>query len=180
MTTRPAPVRALLGALAGLIAAGPAAAQQAEIRMEGQCQRLVIGGQDITQNCKEQLVNTVSRGRTTFDFAAWDGQTLSFSGSGAQHAATEESEQLQPISLVVPGMTSKEGVARSPAPAVGACKFSSPEPGKTMIACEATSQGKTYAGVFVTQAKSDAKSDANSDARPGAGGETSPKEPGKP
>ncbi|HEV2545029.1 MAG TPA: hypothetical protein VGU70_19940 [Methylobacterium sp.] len=144
-------------AFLGLLAAAPATAQQgAEVTMTGQCEQLVIGGLDITQNCKEQLVNTVSRGRTTFDFAAWDGQTLSFSGSGAQHEQTEETEQLQPISLVVPGMKNKDGIARSPAPAVGACKFSKPEPGKTRIACEATSQGKTYAGVFVTESKAGA------------------------
>ena len=82
MTTRS---RAPLLALLGLLAAAPASAQQAEVTMTGRCERLVIGGLDITQNCKEQLVNTVSRGRTTFDFAAWDGQSLSFSGSGAQH-----------------------------------------------------------------------------------------------
>ncbi|GJE70621.1 hypothetical protein [Methylorubrum podarium] len=146
--------RAPLLALLGLLAAGPATAQQgAEVTMTGRCERLVIGGLDVTQNCKEQLVNTVSRGRTTFDFAAWDGQTLSFSGSGAQHEQTEETEQLQPISLVVAGMKNKEGIVRSPTPAVGACKFSRPEPGKTMIACEANAQGKTYAGVFVTDAK---------------------------
>ncbi|MFJ7436878.1 hypothetical protein ACIQW5_04380 [Methylorubrum thiocyanatum] len=154
-------------AFSGLLSAGPASAQQAEVKMSGQCERLVIGGLDITQNCKEQLVNTVSRGRTTFDFAAWDGQSLSFSGAGAQHEQTEETEQLQPISLVVPGMKNAEGIVRSPAPAVGSCKFSSPEPGKTRIACEATSQGKTYAGVFVTDTKSDAKSGAKTDAKPG-------------
>lgn len=151
--------RAPLLALLGLLAAGPASAQQAEVTMTGQCERLVIAGLDITQNCKEQLVNMVSRGRTSFDFAAWDGQTLSFSGAGAQHERTEETEQLQPISLVVPGMKNKEGIVRNPAPAVGSCKFSTPEPGKTLIACEATSQGKTYAGVFVTNAKSGADPD---------------------
>ncbi|MCJ2029683.1 hypothetical protein MKK50_09775 [Methylobacterium sp. J-043] len=149
--------RAPLLALLGLVAAGPASAQQAEVKMTGQCERLVIGGLDITQNCKEQLVNTVARGRTTFDFAAWDGQSLSFSGAGTQHEQTEETEQLQPISLVVPGMRNSEGIARSPAPAVGACKFSKPEPSKTRIACEATSQGKTYAGVFVTETKAGAE-----------------------
>ena len=160
MTTRARPLLALLPLL-GLCAAGPAAAQPgAEVKMTGRCERLIIGGQDITQNCKEQLVNTVSRGRTTFDFAAWDGQSLSFSGSGAQHQATEETEQLQPISLVVPSMKNAEGIARSPSPAVGACKFTSPEPGKTMIACEATSQGKTYAGTFITDTKPDAKDGA--------------------
>lgn len=166
MTTRAVSLLALLAALA----AGPAAAQQgAEIKMTGQCERLVIGEKDITPTCKGQLVNTVARGRTTFDFAAEDGQTLSFSGSGAQHEATEETEQLQPISLVVSGLKNNEGIVRSPAPAVGACRFSSPEPGKTQIACEATSQGKTYAATFVTEAKSDSKAggDGTKDAKEG-------------
>ncbi len=157
MTIRAAALLALLGALA----AGPVAAQQgAEIKMTGQCERLVIGEKDISPTCKGQLVNTVARGRTTFDFAAEDGQTLSFSGSGAQHEATEETEQLQPVSLVVSGLKNAEGIVRSPTPAVGACRFSSPEPGKTQIACEATSQGKTFAGTFLTDAKNDAKTDS--------------------
>ena len=46
--------RAPLLALLGLIAAGPASAQQgAEVAITGRCERLVIGGLDITQNCKE-------------------------------------------------------------------------------------------------------------------------------
>ncbi|GJE78337.1 hypothetical protein [Methylorubrum suomiense] len=169
MTIRAVPILVLLGAFA----TGPAIAQQgAEIKMTGQCERLVIADKDITQNCKEQVVNTVTRGRTTFDFAAWDGQTLSFSGSGAQHEATEETEQLQPVSLVVSGLKNSDGIVRSPAPAVGACRFSSPQPGKTQIACEATSQGKTYAGVFVTDAKTDSK--AGGDGTKGATEGTKP------
>ncbi len=135
------------------VSTAPALAQNASIKMAGRCERLVIADQDITQNCKEELVNNVSRGRTTFDFAAWDGQTLSFSGAGAQQEGTEMTEPLQPISLVVPGRKEKDAIVRNPAPAVGACRFSKPEAGKTMIACEANSQGKTYAGTFVTDAK---------------------------
>lgn len=146
-------VSTTLGLSVLLLAADMAHAQQTEIKLEGKCEKLVIAGQDITQNCKEQLVNVVVRGRTSFDFAAWDGQFLSFSGAGAQQEATEFTEQLQPISLVVPGRKDKEAIVRNPAPAVGSCKFSTPEKGKSMIDCEATSQGKTYAGVFVTDVK---------------------------
>lgn len=141
------------GLCAFLLVGGAAHAQETEIKMTGKCEKLVIGGQDITQNCKEQLVNVVVRGRTSFDFAAWDGQFLSFSGAGAQQEATEFTEQLQPISLVVPGRKDKEAIVRNPAPAVGSCRFSTPEKGKSMIACEAKSQGKDYAGVFVTDVK---------------------------
>lgn len=149
MTIRPHAC-VVLGVL--LCPAGTAQAQSA-VTMEGRCEKLVIAGQDITQNCKEKLVNTVTGRRVSFDFAAWDGQTLSFSGSGAQQEATEMTEPLQPINLVTPGQSNKEGIARSPAPAVGSCRFSTPEPGKSAIACEATSQGKSYAGTFVTDAK---------------------------
>ncbi|GJE53576.1 MULTISPECIES: hypothetical protein [Methylobacterium] len=138
---------------AALAASAGTAQAQTAVKMEGRCEKLVIAGLDITQNCKESLTNSVVGNRTSFDFAAWDGQTLSFAGSGAVQEATELTEQLQPINLVTPGQSSKEGIARSPAPAVGACRFSTPAPGKSAITCEATSQGKTYAGTFVTDAK---------------------------
>lgn len=144
--------RAALICTALAASAGTAQAQTA-VKMEGRCEKLVIAGLDITQNCKESLTNSVSGNRTSFDFAAWDGQSLSFAGSGAVQEATELTEQLQPINLVTPGQSSKEGIARSPAPAVGSCRFSTPAPGKSAITCEATSQGKTYAGTFVTDAK---------------------------
>lgn len=144
--------RALLTLGALVMSAGATHAQTA-VKMEGRCEKLVIAGLDITQNCKETMTNMVVGDRTSFDFAAWDGQTLSFSGNGAAQEATELTEPLQPINLVTPGQSSKEGIARSPAPAVGSCKFSTPEPGKSEITCEATSQGKTYAGTFITDAK---------------------------
>ena len=135
-----------------VLAGGSAVAQQAEVKMEGGCEKLVIAGQDVTQACEKTLVNTVAGTRTTFDFGASDGQTLSFSGTGAQQEGTEATEPLQPINLVVAGRKNSDGIVRNPAPAVGSCRFSSPERGKTRIECEATSQGKVYAGVFVTAA----------------------------
>jgi len=154
MTATTSIARAAFAALAlGTIAAAPATAQDATVTMEGTCERLVIGGQDLTQTCEKTLANTVARNRTAFDFAASDGQFLSFSGVGAQQERTEETDPLQPISLVVPGKKEKGSIVRNPAPGVGSCKFSTPEPGKTRIDCEATSQGKTYAGTFVTLAK---------------------------
>ena len=143
--------RTALAVLALLATASAGRAQS--VKMEGSCEKLVIAGLDITQNCKDTLVNSVDRRRTSFDFAACDGQSLSFTGSGAQQEATEQTEPLQPINLVTPGQSSKDGVVRSPAPAVGSCRFSTPAPGKTEITCEATSQGKAYAGTFITTAK---------------------------
>ncbi|GJD83157.1 hypothetical protein [Methylobacterium haplocladii] len=141
-------------ALTALAASAGCAQAQTAVKMEGRCEKLVIAGLDVTQNCKESLTNMVVGNRTSFDFSAWDGQTLSFSGTGSVQEATELTEQLQPVNLVTPGQSSKEGIARSPAPAVGACRFSTPAPNKSAITCEATSQGKTYAGTFVTDAKS--------------------------
>ena len=140
-------------ALAALPAAlaGPAAAQTA-LKLEGTCEKLVIAGEDLSADCSPVLMNTVSRNRTSFDFTARGGQSLSFSGTGAQQERTEETDPLQPINLIVPG---KAGAAQSPAPAVGTCSFSTPAPGRTAITCEARSPGQeaAYAATFVTAAK---------------------------
>lgn len=156
--------RNLVPALFLLGLASPAAAQTA-IKLEGTCEKLVIAGQDLSESCRDVLTNTVARNRTSFDFAAEDGRTLSFGGSGAQQERTEESDPLQPISLVVPG---KAGAAQAPVMAVGACRFSTPEPDKTAITCEATAPGDnaTYAGTFVTVAKATDKATDKPAGRP--------------
>ncbi|GJE62637.1 hypothetical protein [Methylobacterium trifolii] len=132
---------------------GPAHAQAA-VKLEGTCEKLVIAGLDASVHCKGVLMNVVSRNRTSFDFAAWDGQTLSFTGSGAQQERTEETDPLQPINLVTPGKSGESGVVRTPTVAVGACKFSTPAPARTAITCEATTpDNRVYAATFVTDTK---------------------------
>ena len=91
---------ALLCALLGLPSAARA---QAALRLEGTCEKLVIGAQDLSTACSNVLMNAVSRNRTSFDFTTSDGRTLSFSGNGAQQEATEETDPLQPINAVVVG-----------------------------------------------------------------------------
>ncbi|MDR7038697.1 MULTISPECIES: hypothetical protein [Methylobacterium] len=145
------PLLALLTALCPL-AAPPAAAQTA-LTLTGTCERLVIGGQDLSASCRGTLMNTVARSRTSFGFASSEGQSLTFSGTGAQQERTEESDPLQPINLVSPGRSGPEGVVQTPTPAVGSCRFSTPGAGKTAITCEASAGGKDYAGTFVTDAK---------------------------
>ena len=152
---RPATRSSLPGfclALAMSAVAGPASAQTA-IKLEGSCEKLIIAGLDITQNCKDTMMNTVSRNRASFDFSAWDGRGLSFSGSGAQQERTEETDALQPINLVVPSETTSEGVVRGPLVAVGSCSFSTPSEGKTAITCEANAAKGRYEARFVTDAK---------------------------
>lgn len=136
---------AVLCALLGL----PSAAQaQAALRLDGTCEKLVIGTQDLSQSCSNVLMNAVSRNRTSFDFTTADGQTLSFSGNGAQQEATEETDPLQPINVVTIGKDA------APTLAIGACRFSTPEPGRTAITCEANAaDGRAFAGTFVTAAK---------------------------
>jgi hypothetical protein len=136
---------------APLLTAAPAFAQAA-VKLEGRCEKLVIAGQDVSATCKNTLMNTVSRNRTSFDFAA-EGRSLSFSGNGAQQERTEETDPLQPINLVIPSETTKDGVVQGPLVAVGSCTFSTPEPGKTAITCEANAAKGTYQGIFVTDAK---------------------------
>ncbi len=106
----------------------------------------------MSAQCAPTLTNAVSRNRTTFDFMTKDGQVVSFSGNGAQQEATEETDPLQPINVVSESKTGSE--VGAPVLAIGACRFSTPEPGRTGIACEAkTADGRVYSGTFVTAAK---------------------------
>lgn len=131
--------------------ASPARAQTV-LRLEGTCQRLVIDGRDLSASCAGTLVNGVSGDRTRFDFADGDGRILSFSGNGARQDATEETDPLQPINLVLVGRS--DGRSGTPTLAIGACRFSTPEPGRTAITCEAgAADGRAFAGTFVTAAK---------------------------
>ena len=141
-------IRLRLALLCALFTVPSAAHAQAALRLEGTCEKLVVDGRDLTATCSTVLVNAVSRNRTSFDFSAADGQTLSFSGNGAQQEATEETDPLQPINVVTIGKDA------APTLAIGACRFSTPEPGRTAITCEAsTADGHAYAGTFVTAAK---------------------------
>jgi hypothetical protein len=135
----------------GLAMVSNAGAQTA-FKLDGTCEALDIAGRDVTPQCGNVLSNTVSRNRTTFDFSTKDGGIVSFSGNGAQQEATEETDPLQPINVV----TESKGGSEIGAPvlAIGACRFTTPEPGRTRIACEAkTADGRVYAGTFTTAAK---------------------------
>lgn len=137
-------------ALAGFGVHGAAA--QTAFKLEGTCESLVVAGRDVSAQCASSLTNAVSRNRTTFDFMTKDGQVVSFSGNGAQQEATEETDPLQPINVVSESKTGSE--VGAPVLAIGACRFSTPEPGRTGIACEAkTADGRVYSGTFVTAAK---------------------------
>lgn len=128
------------------------ASAQTALKLSGTCEKLVVAGRDVSGQCGDTLMNAVSRNRTTFDFATKDGQTVSFSGNGAQQEATEETDPLQPINVVSESRTGSE--VGAPVLAIGACRFSTPESGRTSIACEAkTADGRVYAGTFVTAAK---------------------------
>lgn len=135
-----------------LTAASQAASAQTALKLSGTCEKLVVAGRDVTGQCGDTLTNGVSRNRTTFDFATKDGQVVSFSGNGAQQEATEETDPLQPINVVSESKSGSE--VGAPVLAIGACRFSTPEPGRTSIACEAkTADGRAYAGTFVTAAR---------------------------
>ncbi|MGH1590954.1 hypothetical protein ACRBEV_24540 [Methylobacterium phyllosphaerae] len=137
-----------LALLCAFVSLPSAARAQAALRLEGTCEKLVIGTQDLSGSCSTVLTNAVSRNRTSFDFTTSDGRTLSFSGNGAQQEATEETDPLQPINAVTTGTDG------APILAIGACRFSTPEPGRTAITCEANAaDGRPFAGTFVTAAK---------------------------
>ena len=134
------------------LATASGAHAQAAFTLQGTCEKLEIAGRDATAQCNNVLANAVSRNRTNFDFTTKDGLGLSFSGNGAQQEATEETDPLQPINVVTEGKSGSE--IGAPVLAIGACRFTTPEPGRTRIACDAkAADGRSYAGVFTTAAK---------------------------
>jgi hypothetical protein len=142
------PTTLRLALICALLTVPSAARAQTALRLDGTCEKLVIGTQDLSPSCSTVLTNAVSRNRTSFDFTTTDGQALSFSGNGTQQEATEETDPLQPINVVIVGKDA------APTLAIGACRFSTPEPGRTAISCEAsTADGRAFAGTFVTAAK---------------------------
>jgi hypothetical protein len=142
------PTTLRLALICALLTVPSAARAQTALRLDGTCEKLVIGTQDLSPSCSTVLTNSVSRNRTSFDFTTTDGQALSFSGNGTQQEATEETDPLQPINVVIVGKDA------APTLAIGACRFSTPEPGRTAISCEAsTADGRAFAGTFVTAAK---------------------------
>lgn len=157
-------VRLALACTALNLASASAAYAQAAFKLEGTCEKLEIAGRDATAQCGNVLSNAVSRNRTNFDFTTKDGQVISFSGNGAQQEATEETDPLQPINVVSESKSGSE--IGAPVLAIGACRFSTPEPGRTSIACEArTADGRIYAGTFVTAAKGADKGAAGTPAK---------------
>ncbi len=140
--------RLRLALLCALLTLPATARAQAALRLDGTCEKLVIGTQDLSASCSNVLTNAVSRNRTSFEFTTSDGRTLSFSGNGAQQEATEETDPLQPINVVTTDTDA------APTLAIGACRFSTPEPGRTAITCEASAaDGRPFAGTFVTVAR---------------------------
>jgi hypothetical protein len=149
-----------LALLCALLSLPTMAHAQAALRLQGSCEKLVIAEEDVSATCSDVLTNAVSRNRTSFDFSTSAGPAISFSGNGAQQEATEETDPLQPINAVVVG---KDG---TPTLAIGACRFSTPEPGRTAISCEASAaDGRSFAGTFVTAAKTPAGAPAAAPAR---------------
>ncbi|SDN98765.1 hypothetical protein SAMN05216360_113123 [Methylobacterium phyllostachyos] len=152
--------RLRLALFCALVSLPTSARAQAALRLEGTCEKLVIGTQDLSASCSKVLTNAVSRNRTSFDFTTTDGQVISFSGNGAQQEATEETDPLQPINVVSIGKDA------APTLAIGACRFSTPEPGRTAITCEASAaDGRAFAGTFVTATKAAAGAPAATPAR---------------
>ena len=128
------------------------AARAQDATLQGTCERLVIADQDVSASCKGSLLKLVSPTFASIAFSAAEGRTLSFTGGGTKDAdgVTE-----LPITLVAPGVTSKAGISRSPTPATGACRIAHRD-GGTAFACEASAQGKRYAGTFLASGKADA------------------------
>ncbi|GJD50129.1 hypothetical protein OPKNFCMD_2866 [Methylobacterium crusticola] len=121
--------------------------------LKGTCERLVVAGRDVTPTCGDSVINAVQGRRTTFDFSASDGTTVSFSGTGMPQEPQPEVgvDASQPVSAVVVSVKAADGgISRDTLMTVGTCRFPQAGPGRSTVACAADTQRGRFEGTFTT------------------------------
>jgi hypothetical protein len=118
--------------------------------VRGTCERLVIGGRDLTGQCTGTLLNTsYATGRVGFYFVTNDGGALTFTGMGTSQVKPDQDTALQPVDGVIFGFKGQFDKAK----AVGTCRYTNPYARPGTIRCRAETQGGVFAADFVTDGK---------------------------
>ncbi|TXN22633.1 hypothetical protein [Methylobacterium sp. WL9] len=141
----------ILGVHAVLAGSAAAAQKGAEVptlaTVSGTCERLVIGGRDVTGQCKGTLLNTsYATGRVGFYFVTGDGAALTFTGMGSSQIKPDPDTAVQPVDGVIFGFKGQFDRTR----AVGTCRFTNPYARPGSVSCKADTQGGTFAAEFIT------------------------------
>lgn len=122
--------------------------------LSGTCDRLVIGGQDISGQCSGKLLNTIYRtGRVGFYFVTSDGAALTFTGLGTRQVDPDPDTAVHPVDGVIFGFKGQYDRTK----AVGTCRFTSPHKRPGTVICNAETQGGTFEATFTTDGNPPAK-----------------------
>lgn len=137
----------VLGAAVGAPKAG---ALPTLATVNGTCERLVIGGRDVTAQCTGTLLNTsYATGRVGFYFVTRDGAALTFTGMGSSQIKPDPDTALQPVDGVIFGFDGRFDRSK----AVGTCRFTNPYARPGTVNCRAETQDGVFAAEFVTDGK---------------------------
>lgn len=137
--------------IASLLSGLPAAAAdrlQGIATLRGACTSLRLLEYDFTKGCAATLSNEIfASGRVDFTFATRPGTTVTFSGIGAQ-VKQGDNAAIQPVDRVI--WKFEAGAPAHAIPAVGKCRYTNPNVGKAIIACEASASDGAYRATFAT------------------------------
>jgi len=140
-----------LGISAVLVGQPEAAPRGGEVptlaTVKGTCDRLVIGGRDVTAQCTGTLLNTsYSTGRVGFYFVTSDGAALTFTGMGSSQIKPDPDTAVQPVDGVIFGFKGQFDRTE----AVGTCRFTNPYARPGVVSCRADTVGGAFAAEFTT------------------------------
>jgi hypothetical protein len=115
--------------------------------LDGQCEKLVVEGDDHTPDCSGKILNTSYQdGRSGFYFVTKSGAAITFSGLGGNQVKMGADRAIQPIDMVLFAFEGESEKLR----AVGSCDFENPYKGKSRIVCSATTKRGAYEGRFAS------------------------------
>ena len=117
--------------------------------MRGTCSLLVVGGKDLTSQCKPTLMNNAYRsGRSSFMFGVGDAVMVSFFGVDSQAVGDQATLAVDEIGIAT---GHADGTARRIPHAVrGSCTYSNPYRGASRVSCVADGSDGHYAVEFLS------------------------------
>jgi hypothetical protein len=124
------------------------------IKLQGKCEKLVVGKVDASKGCAGELGSvTAPDGTVTFIFTS-QGKMLGFGGDGGSVRAAGAGAARLVVGTVSTGVGTKiTGEVDAP----GFCTFGNPYSGKPItIECTAKSKDSTFTGTFKTSGKAPA------------------------
>jgi hypothetical protein len=120
--------------------------REGTLAVEGDCQRLVVQGKDVSEDCDERALDLDYRDWSAFSFGRKSGALLVFSGPGSQQVRSGADRVARPVDQVI--VTFHDETEKLPA--VGSCDFKSALEGASLIVCTASTAHGHYEIAFTT------------------------------